>query len=75
MSFVGFIIKKGKVKSDPAKIQAVAEWPNNLLKAAEKNLGEKIWGSPTFTATSSVITDYCSPHPTHLYQIPFFLDF
>ena len=27
VSFLGFIVEKGQIKTDPAKVQAVAEWP------------------------------------------------
>lgn len=36
-SFLGFIIEQGQVKTDPVKVQAVAEWPTpNFQKQLQR---------------------------------------
>uniref|UniRef100_A0A8P4GJA5 Gypsy retrotransposon integrase-like protein 1 n=1 Tax=Dicentrarchus labrax TaxID=13489 RepID=A0A8P4GJA5_DICLA len=40
VSFLGFIIERGQVKADPAKIQAVADWPSpTTRKQLQRFLG------------------------------------
>ena len=40
VSFLGFIIEQGQVKTDPAKVQAVAEWPKpTTRKQLQRFLG------------------------------------
>lgn len=40
VSFLGFVVEKGQLKADPAKVQAVAEWPSpSTRKQLQRFLG------------------------------------
>lgn len=40
VSFLGFVVKKGQLRADPSKVEAVKEWPipNNLCNWALDSL-------------------------------------
>lgn len=40
VSFLGFVVEKGQIKTDPAKVQAMSKWPTPItIKQLQKFLG------------------------------------
>lgn len=73
VSFLGFIIEQGQMKSDPVKIQVLTDWP---IPNSRKQL-QRFLGFANFYY--HFIRDYsrwrcCPAHPIHLHFITIPLD-
>lgn len=66
VTFLGYVLAGGQVKTDPAKVKAVTEWPEPTTR---KQL-QSFLGFANFYRHSDVCF---SPNTTHLHKVPFYV--